>query len=188
MFSEIRKVKYANKDTTVVVYDNGLESWYGIDSLFDGLSVRNKVVCRVDLCETLSDFFTKETIQNNRNAILYMAEGLCTDPEILSSALQELVKSDTVFETKITNIFYNMGNNESLGKSFLRQLSARFLEADSEYRSFFRGKTEFVICVSDGYLYFAIGDYDYEVELPYDFNVEVLSYARNWKGKIKVTR
>lgn len=186
MFSEYRKVKYTKEESLVTTYDSGLESWNDIYNILKGISVRNKVICRIDLLEMLEDTFNAETRIKYRNAIMYLANGLCKDANTLSEVLKDLVNIDDVFSSKITMLYHILEEHESLGNKFLNMLSGRLYSFEEYFRQLFRGGSEFVICISDGYLYFSIADADYEVGLPKDFKVEVLSYARYWKGNIKV--
>lgn len=186
MFNETRKIKYTKLETTVTTYENGLESWVGIANAFNDLSIRGKAVCRIDLLESFDDMFKEETRTEYRNAIMVLANGKCKDVNTISTVLKQLVELDPIFESKIINMYYGLRPDQSLGGVFLNELSSRIGYFDGFFRNFFRGKSEFVICVSDGYLYFSIEDINYELALPRLFKVEVLSNARNWKGNIKV--
>ena len=121
MFSEMRKVKYTKVETLVTTYDSGIESWNDIYNIFKGSSIRNKVICRLDLLDMLEDTFNEETRIKYRNAIMYLAKGLCTDPVTLSGAFKEFVECDQTFANKITSMYYTLGPQESIGGKFLSE-------------------------------------------------------------------
>ena len=179
-------VKYLKEVTDVITYDTGLTDWVNIDKLYRNKSLRNKVVVRFDVTEFLSKYFELKTIREYRPVFMMIANGLVTDAEKFSAVLTQLVNTDAVFKKEIVNLFHSCPEESSLGAHIIDSIANVFKSVELNYRSFFRGKPEVVICVSDGWLYFSVEDTEYAPELPNDVKCEVLSYAKNWRGNFRL--
>lgn len=175
-------VKYTKCSTSVITYDTGLTDWDNIDALYRGAILRDKVVCKMDLAMLLSKYFSADTIKVYRPVLLMLAKGLVTDPIKFSNCIQDLIGKDEVFRNVIRDIFNSCPEDKSFGWHIIDVLADVFKNAESTYRSFFRGKPEVVICISDGYLYFSVEDALREPMLIDRLDCEVLSYAKNWRG------
>lgn len=178
-------VKYTKCTTTVVTYDTGLTDWDGLDDIYKGSILRDKVVCKMDISMLLSRYFKEETIRKYRPVLLMIAKGLITDPVKFSNCIKEFIDIDEVFHDAIHDIFNSCPEEQSFGSYIIDVLADVFKNAESTYRSFFRGKPEVVICISDGYLYFSVEDVVREPMLIHKLDCEVLSYAKNWRGNFQ---
>lgn len=187
MFSRLEPLKYTKRLVDVFTYDSGLESWCDVDELFSETFVRNRVICKFDLIKTFHDLFLPSTIENYRDIVMWLFNRTYDDEDMLSQTIKALMEGDRVFNNKVVNIFYSLRQDESLGNKLLSCLSDRVLEQDSFYRAYFRNKPETFMFISEGYLYFAVADADYVVQLPDKCEVEVISYAKNWNGSIEIT-
>lgn len=179
-------IKYTRQLTSVQEYDTGIKDWAGIRDAYEGISIRDKVVCRLDACLSWDRFFKRETIIKYRKALMLIAKGLVTDPKQLSEAILQLVKIDETFSKAINNIFHGCPEDVPFGYHIMQTLANVLISTEEDYRSFFRGKSEVVICISDGYLYFSFEDSEAgPLLIEKDVECEVLSYAKNWKGAIQ---
>lgn len=175
-------VKYTKCTTTVTTYDTGLTDWDGIDSFYRGQSLRDKVVCRLDTALLLTRYFEEETVRTYRPVLMLIVKGLVTDPDRFSKCIKEFMELDSRFRSAVQTIYNSCPEEQSFGNYIIEVLADIFKNAESTYRSFFRGKPEVVICVSDGYLYFSVEDSLRVPTLPDNIDYEVLSYAKNWRG------
>lgn len=179
-------IKYLKDTTTVTTYDTGLTDWDNLDNLYRGKSLRNKVVVRFDVTKFLNKYFEIETIQEYRPVFMMIANGLVTDPNQFSAVLTQLVNTDKVFAKEVINLFHSCPEESSLGTHIIESIAGVFKSVELNYRSFFRGKPEVVICVSNGWLYFSVEDTEYTPVLPNEVECEVLSYAKNWRGNFRL--
>lgn len=182
------KLKYTQSYIPVEVYDTGLELWPDIDAYYSGVSIRNRVICRIDLGQYLTDLFSKETIDVWRNAIINIATYRINEIDKISAILIELAKNDNKFADQLQSMLITCDENVSYGEFILQTIANTMLAQVDRYRTFFRGKNEFVICESYGYLYFSTSDDSHVLSLPDNVKVEVISYAKNWSGAIEVAR
>ncbi len=178
-------VKYTKLTTTVTTYDTGLTDWENIESIYRDQSLRDKVVCRLDVTMLLSRYFELDTIRAYRPVIMLIVKGLVTDPTKFSNCIKDFMKLDSKFRSSIQDIYNSCPEEQSFGSYIIDVLADVFKNAESTYRGFFRGKPEVVICVSDGYLYFSIEDSMRVPTLPDKIDCEVLSYAKNWRGEFQ---
>lgn len=185
MRTYIEKLKYTGELTTVTEYDSGLLSYAGIDVAFRNDSYRNKVICRLDCMYYLTQYFKEETITKYRDALYMIISRQITDVNTISDCFMQLCKEDSVFADKLYDIYHFYDSSKSFGDCILDCMSSALKNFDSLYRNFFRGKKEFVIALSDGYLYFSVQDEDYPVRVLKGSRCEVLSYAKNWSGKFE---
>lgn len=179
-------IKYLKETTTVKTYDTGLTDWENLDTLYRGRSLRNKVVLRTDITKYLTKYFMIETITKYRPVFMMIANGTITDPEKFSTIINELVNTDEVFAKEIVHLFHSCPDDYAFGVHIIESIADIFKNVESTFRSFFRGKPEVVICVSDGWLYFSVEDNYYTPELPDNIECEVLSHAKNWRGNFKL--
>lgn len=181
-----QKLKYCNEICDIDIYDWGLELWKDIDYIFSGYECRSRVIIRVDAIKTLTDLFERNTLERYRTLIWILAAGLNTDVKFISQTLITLMKHDSVFASRLREIYYCEQFDISFGEYILRLIASQIKTVEDRYRIFFRGKSESVFCCSGGYLYISIPDEDASIHLPNDnLKVEVVSFAKNWKGLIK---
>lgn len=175
-------LKYTGTVTTVTTYDTGLKDYANIDEIYAMASLREKVVCKMDITFELSRYFKEETIRELRPVLMVIAKGLLTDPVEFSKCITTLINYDERFKKAIRDIYNSCPEDVSFGNHIINVISDTILSTETNYRSFFRGKPEVVICISDGYLYFSVVDVDTVPMLPNKYDLEVLSRAKNWRG------
>lgn len=178
-------VKYTPYTTEVTTYETGITDWKDIELAYRNRELRNKVVCRIDVLQKLSVYFMPETINEFRAVFLYVMKGLCRDPEMFSTFVKEMLNRDERFRRTIHDIYNGCPEEISFGEHLINAFANVIMNAEAMYRSFFRGKSQVVICTSDGYLYFStVDDAGEKLVLPEKVDCEVLSYAKNWRGDI----
>lgn len=175
-------LKYVRSSVKATMYDTGLIDYEDIDSYYRGVTIRDKVILKMDISPFYEKYFEKETIEKYKPAIMMIAKGLVTDPNVLSNVITELVQNDSVFREQITPMFHSCPDNVSFGFHIMNTLAKVPIQVEEEFRSFFRGKPSVVICNSGGYLYFSIEDLNKSPLLPYKVDCEVLSNVKNWRG------
>lgn len=178
-------VKYTKRLVDVIVYDTGISDWQDIEECYRGAILRDKVVCRIDATYVLYSYFKKETIEKYRPVFMYIIKGLSTDAEKFSACIKDLMNEDETFRSRIRDIYNSCPEDCSFGWHIINTLANAVLSVEAAYRSFFRGKPEVVVCLSDGYLYFSVEDSDRITTLPCEVNCEVISHAKNWRGTIQ---
>ena len=178
-------VKYTKATCNVLNYDTGLTDWEGLDLIYKDAILRNKVVCKLDVALMLNRYLTVDTIKTYRPVLMMIAKGTLKDPNQFSGVVNNLISIDEVFHKAIRDIFNSCPEDRSLGDYIIEVFADVFKNAENTYRSFFRGKPEVVICVSNGYLYFSIEDINNKPTLIEELDCEVLSYAKNWKGEFQ---
>lgn len=178
-------LKYTKETVEVITYDTGITDWVGIDSLYRNGSFRDKVIGRIDATYYLNTYFSPDIIAKYRHVFMKMAKGSITDPELFSGAIMRLLNEDPVFVESIHEIFYSCPHDVIFGYYLIQTIANVFISTEAMYRSFFRGRPEVVICVSDGYLYFSWADDKTGPLLPDKIKCEVLSYAKNWDGSFR---
>ncbi len=180
MYSETRRLKYANIMTTVHVYDTMLETWENIYDDFQA-DVRDRVICRHDLIPHLNRFFSEEFISKNRQALLILAQGSIRDPETLSSFITTMLKEDKKFREGINVLWGDCPYDMSFGEYISIGLANELLSYVKKTRERWTGHKEFVICESDGYMYFSVpDDSSYEMRTFDRNDYEVIHYGKNW--------
>ena len=185
MITELMPVKYTKEEAAVIRYDTGFTEWENLDSYYKGRTLRNKVVCKFDAMLLLTDFFTQDIIKEYRDVFIAVAKGTITDPEFFSKVIKATIKADPVFANKITDLYYSCPEDVSFGSYIIMSLANRLSNIEADYRSFFRGSPEVVICMSNGYLYYSFEDSVEGPLLPDKVDCEVLSYAKNWTGNFR---
>lgn len=175
-------LKYIRGSVLVTQYDTGWQEYNNIDDYYRGVTIRDKVIIKMDLSKFYEEYFDRETIQKYKQAIYMIAKGQVTDPNKLSKIIMELINNDKTFRSKITSLYYGCPDDISIGWHIMNTLASIPARVEEDFRSFFRGKPSVVICTSGGYLYFSIEDSDRVPVLPYEIDYEVLSNVKNWRG------
>lgn len=176
-------LKYTKIPVNVATYDTGLSDWNDIDDTYRGSTLREKVVCRIDVTNVLTQMFTPDTVNKYKPVIMMIAKGQVTDPNTLSKCIQDFIEMDALFRTRIVQLFHSCPDEDNFGWYVIQAIANLLLNVEAEYRSFFRGTSNVVICVSNGFLYFSIEDVFNEPVLPHKVEWEVLSRVKNWNGK-----
>lgn len=176
-------LKYTKTPVNVTSYDTGLSDWSNIDETYRGAILREKVVCKIDATNVLTQMFTQETVNKYKPVIMMIAKGQVTEPNTLSKCIQDFIEMDALFRTRIVQLFHSCPDEENFGWYVIQAIANLLLNVEAEYRSFFRGTSNVVICVSNGFLYFSIEDTYKEPVLPHKVEWEVLSRVKNWNGK-----
>ncbi len=185
MTTDLQSIKYTKVITSVTHYDTGLCDWSDIEMAYRNQSLRGKVVCRFDAAYFLNAYFSDEIILKYRPALLMLAKALVMDSEQFSDVIKDLLKMDKVFANKIHDIFHSCPEERSFGWHIIQTLADVFINVESRYRTFFRNRSEVVICVSDGYLYYSFDDIGIGPLLPDRVDCEVLSNVKNWNGNYR---
>ena len=169
-------LKYTNTMLNVVHFNTNLCSVQGVEQVYKN-GVKGKVIARIDLIPALEECFTKDFIDNARNSLLCVAQGVCKE-EMLSQILNIYLAEDAKFRKSINTLFNECPPNLTFGQYVSIGLANRMIAYHDKIKQAFVGRSEFYICESDGYLYFSFPDIEgYEFSLyPY----EVMSYAKNW--------
>lgn len=177
------KLKYTKEVLNVYTLPTGLRVWDKIDSYYKDYQFRDKVICRIDVVKLLTDTFSKKTLEAYRNAIFNIASLGISDPEKLSNMIITLAKNDVVFASKLNEYYYTCDIDCSFGEYIITSLANKILYYEDFFRQSFRGMTQSVICLSAGYLYICLPDVSGKHWMPCNAEVEVLSYAKNWRGE-----
>lgn len=181
-------LKYTKIPVNVTSYDTGLSDWNNIDEVYRGSTLREKVVCKIDVTNVLTQMFLQETVDKYKPVIMMIAKGRVTDPCTLSKCIQDFIEMDCLFRTRIVQLFHSCPDEDNFGWYVIQAIANSLLNVEAEYRAFFRGTQNVVICVSNGYLYFSIEDIFSVPVLPYEVEWEVLSRVKNWNGKFNFAR
>ena len=174
--------KYAEDNCTVGILGNDLLIWFDIDNQYQGKKFRDKVIYKIDAMYLLKSIFKPETIRDYRNHIFNIISGYIDDAETVSGIILALAKMDNVFASKLNEYYYTCDFDCSFGEFVLKSIAQELVNQEERFREFFKGKTESVICLSYGYLYICVRDYNTPIEVPEKVVGEVLSYAKNWNG------
>ncbi len=187
MERKIEPLKYLGVDTDVIVYKFGLCSYAYIEDSYRGSAIRNKTIYRIDAMYSLvGRYFTKATIDKYRQAIYYLMIGKVEDVNMISTYLLELANSDEVFRDALQDILLlNVDDNTSFGDAIFSALCSCITTTHTKMVSLFRGHKDFVICESDGYIYFSVDITSDSVIIPFNAECEVLSYGKIWCGNFK---
>lgn len=178
-------VKYTKCTTNTVVYDTGLKEWINLDSFYKDECIRDKVICKVDVTYYWKKYFSEEFIKEYRLVLMNIAKGLITDAKLFSGLMTEFIKMDSVFAQAIRDLFNSCPEDTVFGYYIIQCLADTLSSAEADYRNFFRGKPQVVICLSNGYIYFSVSDVNQEHSLPIELDCEVISYGKNWRGNFK---
>ena len=170
------RLKYTNIMTNHTIYDSGLEEWEDIVDIYSD-SFKKHVILRVDGMTALSDIFSMKTITELRDVIVTIAKDLFADND-LSEVLLHLIDIDVVFRNGINQIYNECPPDKPFGEYIPIALANRIIGYKESLRQQFTGTSNFIICESDGYIYFSIPDeLGYKINIP---NIEVISNAKNW--------
>lgn len=181
-----QNLKYLGFSCVVSIYNNGLEVWNDLDAYLNGFQCRNRAIIRIDAIQLITDLFSKDILLKYRKLIWLVVSGINGDVNFVSNVLTQLMRSDKVFADRLREFYYCCDRgNMSFGEYVLSEIANEILSVVDKYRIYFRGRTESVYCCSEGYIYISIDDSDNYIHLPdKDIKVEVMSYAKNWKGLI----
>ena len=179
-------LKYVRGTVPVNEYETGWVDYPDIDSYYRNVTIRDKVIIKMDLAKFYEEYFEKETIAKYKPVIFMIAKGLVTDPTTLSNVIMDFINNDRVFKKQITTLYYSCPDDMSFGHHIMNTLAMIPTRVEEDLRSFFRGKPSVVICTSDGYLYFSIEDTTRIPLLPYEIEYEVLSNVKSWRGTFTV--
>lgn len=185
MVVESLRAKYTREELRVIYYDTGICDWSSIDEVYRGASIRDKVVCRFDVAQFLNVYFSEQVIKKYRPVLMMIAKAQVVDPNKLSGVLYDLLKMDEVFANKIHYLFHTCPEDISFGSHIIQKLADVFIDTEKRYKEFFTKRPEFVICVSDGWMYYSFNDTLDGPLLPDKVECEVLSYAKNWNGNFR---
>ena len=175
-----QRLKYANIMTNVQEFSTGLSSWENIYEEYK-VSVRGRVVCRHDLIPHLNRFFSEEFISKNRQALLILAQGSIRDADTLSEFINTMLAEDIKFREGINILFSDCPTEQTFGDYIAIGLANEILQYVQQTRDRWTGHKEFVICESDGYMYFSVPDEsDYEMKTFNRNEYEVIHYGKNW--------
>lgn len=181
MFCEMRKPKYTNIMTHVQVFDTGLEKWDNIEEIFK-VPVRNKVICRFDMVNLLSDYFTEESLVKYRDALYFIATGNIKDADLLSKFLKMFLDTDQKFHRGIEKIYHNCPLDKSFGEYIAIDFAMVMLKYQQELSEYLVGKSEFVILNSDGYLYISVPDVTgHKMTFPHADKFKEMYNGKNWR-------
>ena len=181
MDSLFRSVRYLPEDVPCLcgngLYYHDRESLY---DLFNGVSIRNRVIIRFDLLKRLESFFTQETLSEFRMVIFRILAKDFTAEEY-SSIFIELAGIDTVFAGVLRVLYDTMPSGYTFGDYIIENLVDPVLSAINMHTEYYKGKSPFVVGDDFGYLYISIADEPGEPPL-LDEVYEEVSYAKSWQG------
>jgi hypothetical protein len=145
--------------TGVQHFDTGLSKYADIDVLYSG-RVNKKIICRLDLTTALNAYFSDDFIQKYRSGLVSMAQGVM-NPELMPAILSAFLKEDAKFRARINVLFSMCPIDSTFGDYIPYGLAQCMLEYMDAIHDNWVGHPEFIICESDGYLYFSVPkDYD----------------------------
>lgn len=86
---------------------NGYREVSGIEQ-YNGASVRNVNIVRIDALYNLDGYFKKETLDKYRQVIYHIlsGHGITENKDTIMQSIEHLYKTDEIFRTKISKIFY----------------------------------------------------------------------------------
>ena len=178
------KLKYINNIFNVECYDTGMKVYKGIDEAYLNSKI-NKVIIKLDLMYYFNDWFEQSHIDEYKDAILIIAKGLLREPKTFSEAIGFFVDNDKVFKKKIQELWGSCYWDSTFGDYIIDMFAKVITDKEEYYKEYFRGRSEFVICVSDSYMYFSIPDEkEYILRLPNDIKYEVITNVKDWKGTV----
>ena len=147
---------------------------------YNGTSLRNVRVIRVDIIKYLTEYFSEDTLNKYRNALYHIIAGYSMDTKDsrskISNALRDLYISDEVFQLKLGKMFYfrdidydNLSMYDTLMESI--KLSINDIRRDIS----FKVPHIKLICESKLYLYYSVSKIESTIKLTEITGLEVIS-------------
>ena len=89
-------------------------------SMFNNTYIRNIYVIRIDILKYLTDYFSEETINSNRDVLYYIlsGHGYDTNPDGVCKILEDLYKTDELFRIKMGKLFHFRDKTKDNENSF----------------------------------------------------------------------
>lgn len=181
-------VPYSKALVTTYRTATGHLVWEDVDRVYRQYEVREKVILRVDITDHLTEGIISKNadLELKRNYLSVMF-GLIYTPDIMSEVLKDIYLHDEQFKLFIGNICYfelpkmpHVSLYDYLVAS--NNLRKKRIEDDIVGRSIMGVNKSFLDSL--WYFYFAINDrVDSVCEIPNDFKVEAISYAKKWDCK-----
>lgn len=157
-----------------------------VDNLkvYRGVPIRNNVIQRIDVINSMTDCFSQEIIEKYRVQIFKIMSGEFRDMDSICQVFTHFYKVDKVFNKFVsTNFYFGDSSGKSLYDVIIKAFRDKYLEAYDKAYLLLRDSYYKVICESEGYIYFVTPDrVDFVVDVPVGYKEEVVSYAKSWKG------
>lgn len=165
----------------------GLPISENVDLYYKDKVIRNRVILKLDIISSLTEYFDESTLSNYRNLIFQMVSGGITNPDLVVKTVNTLYQADATFKFYLGNTFYfNQDTKEKpLYGVIVKGLIQEYVRQRKAIEDNAIGFDYKLIVESNGYYYISGRDLDQEIILPEGFKEEVLSNARTWSGKIK---
>ncbi len=176
-------IPYAKINVNYSVTPNGYNNIDNLDSIFRGITARDKVICRSDLLTSLRDVVTEENLKKYRELLWAVLSGKLTDATSVSQILTAFYTDDKKFKEYITAQFYLERSNDSFGIQVLKDLIQRVATTEQVWRTHLKPQGVKVFEVANMYVYYAVDDIAMTLSLPKNCVCEVLSNAKIWQGK-----
>lgn len=165
----------------------GLPISENVDVYYKDKVIRNRVILKLDIVSSLTEYFDEATLSNYRNLVFQMVAGGITNPNLAVKTVNTLYQADTTFKFYLGNTFYfNQDTKEKpLYGVIVKGLIQEYFRQRKAIEDNAIGFDYKLLIESNGYYYISGRDLNQEIIIPEGFKEEVLSNARTWSGKIK---
>lgn len=178
----VKYLPYVKVNIEVMETRNGFQQVNGLDSMFRGYQARDKVICKSDLFDSLSDIFEENTLKNYRDVVYAVISGNVCDAVNLSKYLTALYTSDQKFKMYIATMFYLEEKETPFGIQIMESLLEKIRMTEEKWKNHFKHYGCKVFFIANCCMYYAVDDVGMILTIPDDCNCEVLSNAKVWKG------
>ena len=183
-------VKYISYSLKGIEYSTGLYDVVDLDDIYACTRLRGRVVAKIDVLSLLTNVFTYEIVKEVREFLMLVLKGEVREPNSLSNFILELYKADDVFRKYLRDTINKLDCDEVIIDGIIREIVGEMSRQYEEFDKYCTGINQYVICMSDGYMYYSFADSEFGPVLPFseDIKSEVVSNVKNWKGNIRYER
>lgn len=178
----VKYLPYLKIDVNVEETKFGFNTIKGLDSLFVGFQARDKVLCKSDIIQSMTDIFEEETVTKYREIIYSIVTGYVQDADTLSGLLTALYADDEKFKEYVATMFYLEEEETPFGVQLVQSLVQKVRAIETKWKSHFKRYGCKVFLSANCCIYYAVDDANITITLPEDCECEVLSNAKVWKG------
>lgn len=157
---------------------------YNPDDYYRNEKIRNNVIVKLDLFQSLTGFFDEETLNSDRKVLVQsLIGGIEEDPAVIAQIMQVLYLEDKKFRKHVAfQYYFNQGAfDKSMYELVITPIVETFiksqyvLENEACKECFYKH-----LFTVNGYVYIAVKDKVGNNFLPEGYREEVLSCAKVW--------
>ena len=150
---------------------------------YDGVNIRNCLICRIDILSKLTDILTKEIMDKQRDVFYNFMSGNLSATGAVSQVIETYYVYDPHFHKFISELYYFNGDLQvkSLYQVVIETLRKKYLQNAQVLKDWCSQYSIKVLFESRGYLYVRYKD-DASIVVPAGYKTEVVSRAKVWNG------